>query len=394
MNAIALTALLVAASAPEPLVWLGATRGESLQSLHTAARRYVHPEGPSLLIVGVAHLGDEAYYDDIEDLLSEADVVVYEAVLSEGARPPGGLDNEARARSTEASLRFLADAMGELDDPPADMKAMADALVSRHRVLANIAGALQNDGWGNSVEIITDASGTRLRSLGADGALGGRDWASDIEVSVPVDAGPAQSLQAELAEALRLRFQLSQLPYEQPHWVLGDMSAEEVSRRLSGGGGTIELGGLLTGSSLSGQMAMGLVRMLPSIDAFSGGRAIDGLRLLMIEMLSNRKLVEEGVSLYGEQLEQVILHDRNDAAVEEVMRQAAARAGDETIGLIYGAAHMKGIDEALQQKGWTPIDTRWLAAISVDLDASNLTADDVDAMREWSKMAGSMFGGQ
>jgi hypothetical protein len=61
--------------------------------------------------------------------------------------------------------------------------------------------------------------------------------------------------------------------------------------------------------------------------------------------------------------------------------------------VLYGAAHMPGLDASLQGAGWEPVETRWLPAITVDLTTSNLDQDDIDAMRQMSEMAGSMFGG-
>ena len=172
------------------------------------------------------------------------------------------------------------------------------------------------------------------------------------------------------------------------------MSAEEVSRRLSGGQDTIDIGGMLTGSSLTGKVAVGLIRMLPRIDAISGGRTIDGFRLMMIELLSNPDLVKQGVAMYGEQLEQVILHDRNDVAIEVTKAQLARMSPDATIAVLYGAAHMPGLDVGFCDAGWEPVETRWLPAISIDLEASNLDAQDIAAMEQMSTMASSMFGTQ
>ena len=271
---------------------------------------------------------------------------------------------------------------------------MAEAMVERHRVMANVVRRLQHDAWGNAVEIIETPDGIVFRSLGADGRIGGDGPAADIDAPMPeVPPGSGTSLQRELAAVLRMRFQLSELPYERPNWVPGDMSAEEVSRRLSGGDGSVDIGGLLTGSSMTGKLAVQLIRMLPGIDTLSGGRAIDGFRLMMIELLSNPDLVKHGVAMYGEQLEQVILYDRNDVAIAATKKQLASLAPDASIAVLYGAAHMPGLDVGLRDAGWDPVETRWFPAITIDFDASNLDQDDIDAMRQMSEMASSMFGG-
>jgi uncharacterized protein YbaP (TraB family) len=391
-----LTLLMVQAPSEAPrLAWMGASRSDAASAVHCAARRYERPHSPSIWLVGVMHLGDGAYYETLDALLEPMDIVVFEAVLPAGAQTPGGVDDADRIKQTQASLKVLADAAADLPDPPQSMEALSTAMLSDHRVMANIVRRLRKDAWGNDVQLVQETDGHVVRSLGADGRIGGDGSAADIDVQVPTSPSEDGSvLQRALGEALNMSFQLNNLPYERPNWVPGDMSAEEVGRRLSGGDGAgFELGGLLTGSSLSGKMAVGLIRMLPAIDAVSGGRAIDGLRLMMVEMLSNQNLVEKGVSMYGEAFEQVILHDRNDAALAATFEQAERLSADQSVAVLYGAAHMMGIDRLLREAGWQPVETRWLEAMTVDFKASNLTPADIAAVRQWSKMAESMLGG-
>ena len=46
-----------------------------------------------------------------------------------------------------------------------------------------------------------------------------------------------------------------------------------------------------------------------------------------------------------------------DLALEEESR----------LGVVYGAAHLKGIDEHVTAKGFTPIRTLWMPVLEVDL---------------------------
>jgi hypothetical protein len=46
----------------------------------------------------------------------------------------------------------------------------------------------------------------------------------------------------------------------------------------------------------------------------------------------------------------------------------------------------------MRTEGWVPVETRWLNAMQVDLLASKLTSEDIDAIRNWSEMAGSLLG--
>lgn len=399
---LSLALALVLVGSPE-LQWLGSTHSDAAATLHTAARRYAQPGQPDVWLVGVAHLGDSSYYEAIDDLLQSSDTVIYEAVMPEGAQAPGGIDDASKASSTRASLHVIASmAAGHSVD---SIEALAGELVDGHRPSANVVQALRNDGWGNRVEFSMLDGKPALRSLGADGRPGGDGPAADIIVAVPEDSGAdGSTLQRALAEALRMRFQLNSLPYEQAHWVPGDMTAEELHRRLTGtepatpgvqgeeDGEPFELAGMLTGTSFSGQFAVGMIRMLPALDALSGGRAIDGLRMLLIESLSNPELLKQGTAMLGERFEQVILHDRNDVAVAFTLKHCRRHGPGDAVAVLYGAAHMPGIDALMRTEGWVPVETRWLNAMQVDLLASKLTSEDIDAIRNWSEMAGSLLG--
>ena len=380
------------------LQWLGATRSPEAATLHTAARRYEKPGQPDIWLVGVAHLGDAGYYIALDELLKASDTVIFEAVMPAGATPPSGIDHASRAAATRASLRVIADmAAGQKVD---SLEALAKALAMDHRPSANVLRRLEHDAWGNDVTLERGSSGLVVRSNGADGRPGGDGHAADVLVPVPdIEGADGGTLQRELATGLRLEFQLNSLPYESPNWVPGDMSAEELHERLTGDkaatngeGEPTEFSGMLTGTSGVGQMAVGFIRMLPSIDRASGGRAIDGLRLIMIESLSNPDVVEQGTAVLGERFEQVILHDRNDVAVVHTMDQVDRHAEGDAVAVLYGAAHMPGINDAIVAKGWQPVETRWLDAIGVNLAASKLTAEDLAAVRQWSEQAGAMFG--
>lgn len=66
-------------------------------SLETATVRYVRADGkrdgkagPVIDLVGVVHIGEKGYYETLNRLLAEYDVVLYELVAPEGTRVPRG----------------------------------------------------------------------------------------------------------------------------------------------------------------------------------------------------------------------------------------------------------------------------------------------------------------
>ena len=75
-------------------------------SLQIASRRYIGPEAsglPEVWLIGVTHIGMEAYYRDLSALTEGCDLVLYESVMPAGARAPGGAGPDHRVASTQAS---------------------------------------------------------------------------------------------------------------------------------------------------------------------------------------------------------------------------------------------------------------------------------------------------
>src|SRR4051794_38727393 len=61
-------------------------------AMQTAVAKYVAAKRPGVKVdlVGAVHVGDKAYYDDLNKLFEDYDVVLYELVAPEGTRVPKG----------------------------------------------------------------------------------------------------------------------------------------------------------------------------------------------------------------------------------------------------------------------------------------------------------------
>lgn len=59
-------------------------------ALETAVVRYTAPGGLTVDLVGVVHIGDKVYYQKLNKLFEQYDVVLYELVAPRGTRPPPG----------------------------------------------------------------------------------------------------------------------------------------------------------------------------------------------------------------------------------------------------------------------------------------------------------------
>ncbi len=82
------------------LAWTRKTTGESIVSLELVSRRFEAEGKPDLWLVGVAHIADSSFYDDIASLIDEMDIVLYESVRPSGSRPPFGETEEEKVVST------------------------------------------------------------------------------------------------------------------------------------------------------------------------------------------------------------------------------------------------------------------------------------------------------
>ncbi len=102
----------------EPSKFLRVKRDEKKQpvGLETATVRYVPANGEGELVVdliGVVHVGDKDYYQKLNKQMEQYDVVLYELVGPEGAKPPKG--GRKNADNPLAMIQQMAKIMLELD---------------------------------------------------------------------------------------------------------------------------------------------------------------------------------------------------------------------------------------------------------------------------------------
>ncbi len=101
---------VIPAEISEPsLLWTRKTVGENIVSIELVSRRYEAEGKPDLWLIGVAHVAEESFYDEVTSLLDEMELVLYESVRPSGSRPPSGTTEEERVASTQKSLEFVAD---------------------------------------------------------------------------------------------------------------------------------------------------------------------------------------------------------------------------------------------------------------------------------------------
>lgn len=360
--------------------------------LETAVRRFVDPvRGTEVLLAGVTHIGDAAYYAALGDLLGTCDVVLFELVRPAGAGAVAGATPQARRDATRAAAMFLADAMAVLPAavadgeaqvaPPTSVAGLAERLRATDTILANLVAATAMDAWGHPFTVSADA----VRSLGADGAEGGEGEAADIIVDVPPAtgmAGRAGGLQASLAQALGLAFQLHEIDYASPSWRASDLTIDDLDARLRargvpislGGGGADGGGGPALFGGVTDTVARLMLTMIERGDRMSGGTLRRSLRLLLVELLGDPATLEGGLAQLGEDFHAIIIEERNEVPVRDLQALLAVDPVPGRIALVYGAGHLPDLAARLAALGLEEGESTWLSAITVDLAAEGVPA--------------------
>ncbi len=236
--------------------------------LETSIVTYVNDAGQEVDLIGAVHVGDEAYYDLLDERFAGYDVLLYEMVK------PKNVDMAARNRATE--------------EPPFAMK---------------LIGGLQK--------------GMQL--------------------------------------ALELDFQTEEINYSAANFVHADLDLETFMQLQEERGESFldlmikqMVNDIMRPAEANGR-AQPQVSLLEIMDAMNAPDRARRLKLLFARELSRMDDLS-AVFNSGEE-GSVILDVRNEKAVE-VLDSELARAGIDEIGIFYGAAHMKGIAELLEERGF------------------------------------------
>ncbi len=357
--------------------------------------RRVKAEGPALTVAGAVHIADQGFYTRLQEILDGNNVVLYESVRPSGSGRDTHETDPARIKQTQRRLRFLAavvhKARAEAGELPASLDEVARA--AEGAIAELIRGSLA-DAWGNPIELLADPSardGFDLRSLGADGVPGGDDLATDIYWSAQKPLSRAEraaaggekgGLQAQLAEALGLVFQLEGMSHDRPNWRNSDLSLDEVQDRLESSGadgGTLFR--VLDGSSFSARLVGILVRLIGLTES---SRAMT--KLMLIEMLGQAdKLLASPAAMGGAEMEglmKVIIEDRNRVVIDDLAAIIEGEPGVATVGIIYGAGHLPDLIARLREMGYEPSGVEWITAMEVDVRAAGLTVPQARQLRQ------------
>ncbi|MBX3409245.1 MAG: type II secretion system protein GspG [Phycisphaeraceae bacterium] len=348
-----------------------------LLTLEIAARRYEpRAGGPVVDLVGVVHVGDQAYYDRLQEFMDSHDLVLYEGVKPAGSGSDlRNADDAAKAKVTKSRQRLLAIMSERYRRTHGEYPATVANLVERTPgAAARLAASAERDGWGREQQFMPAPSGrgVEIVSLGADGEPGGEGAAADIRFSEqkPLTReerqGGGEGIQAQLAEALGLKFQLAAMDYTKPHWRNSDMTVDQIQARLSEENASAEfLFSLLDGRSMAGRLVGMMLNFIKTNPALSLS-----VKVMLIETLTNADETlggGRGPANMGAFMK-VIIEDRNEEVLKDLQRVIDEEPGVKTVALFYGAGHLPHFEERLVKDfGYEATSDLWLEAIAVDL---------------------------
>ncbi len=401
------------AGSPEPFL-RATTAADGRRTLELSSRSYRRADGtgPTITLVGAVHIADAAFYAAKQAELDGHDLVLFEGVRSTGMGDiPASLDDAAKATATAKRLRFLAQLAVAARERCGSFAEDFESLARDSGRLGDYVSRSTADGWGRPIEfeiVERPAEGAvpasqlaRFRSLGADGAAGGEGPAADLVVdgdAIPVErrasrGGDGGNIQARLAKALGVAYQLDAIDSGKPNWRNSDMDVEEVRARLEQAGPDASMVlRLLEGNSLEARVAGVLISFLGASRTLSSV-----VKLMMIEQLSaaGGELGGMGGMKSLAAMQKVIIDDRNRVVLDDLKRIIDDERDLASIAIFYGAGHLPAFERSFRDElGLEPVGETWTAAMSIDPSQTGMSPAQLRSMRRMLERSMGRSGGE
>lgn len=346
--------------------------------------------GPSVDLVGAAHIGDESFYEALQTHLNAKDVVLFEGVKPAAAErvDETSATDEERAERTRKRIRMIASVAEAYREEKGEYPDSIDRLAAaKDKRTAWLVSTSSKDGWGRAlIYTLTPDSprGFELVSLGADGREGGYNADADIAWSAlpPLTEDEKLSddpgIQSQLASALGLKFQLDVMDHSRPNWRNSDMSVDQLQARFEEAGVSgASLFKMLDGSSLQARalgFILGFIKRDPSMGAL--------VKVMLVDMLADADRILTAAPGDMGRMMDVIVRDRNTVVIDDLKAIIRDEPAVASVGIIYGAGHLPDLQRRLTQElGYKVTGERWVSAIDVDLKAAGVPLRQAQSMR-------------
>ena len=378
----------------ESKLWTRKVESPNLISIEIVSRKYEASEQPDIWLVGVAHIADGYFYEEVTSLLDGMDIVLFESVRPTGSRPPGGESDSEKVESTRLALDFVADIVKLIAEEEGEIPNSLDEVIANSVLLDSRIASWVTDAsigpWGRpfAMQVNPEDRTVALWCFGSDGKVGGSGVAADMFVTRDIvfseelaELSEEQSVQEGMADALDLEFQLDSISYDNPNWFCSDLTIGEVEQNLAERGSDLAILDVIRGRAFTAKIATGMMKLLPILNTLVGGGIKETARLLMIEILTmpNSDEIFDGID---PELNEVIIIDRNTEVLEDIEATIATVEDLTSIGILYGAGHMKDLAQRLEEDfGYMSTEEKWFVAMSVNPNDSLLDQSDLNQMK-------------
>lgn len=339
------------------------------------------PQQPVVHLVGVTHIGDKAYYNELQKFLDEQDVVLFEGVKPGAAATDlEKADDASRVKMTKSRQRLLAVIVSRHKTKNGELpKTLDDAFANLHGSMARLGRAATTDGWGREQKYVLlpaaegKPAGFDIVSLGGDNAEGGEGAAADLKFSAqkPLtkeEKSGGEGIQLQLAKALGLEFQLVAVDYNRPKWRNSDMTMDELEKSLeeAGASGGI-LFSMLDGSSMMSKLLSGFLGMVASSPELSFY-----MKVMVVETLAHaEQMMEVQASTQKSMgaMMKVLIEERNKVVFKDLEKLIAEEPEVKSVALFFGAGHLADMEERLIAMGYSESGVIWKDAVDIDSGA-------------------------
>jgi hypothetical protein len=358
------------------------------RQLDLLTREFEHADAakPRVTLCATSHIAEAAFYANIHAHLDGLDLVLYEGVREHRDVPAsGGVDPAAAAAVTSHNQRWLmilAERFRKREGhQPEDLEELLEWLPPRVRTWAWWAA---HDGWGRRQEVRFSPRGIEVVSLGADGQPGGTGEAADISSGdqrrIRNRELRLSSLFSRSASALRLADQTEHIDVHRERWRPCDRTVTELCEHA---GPEVGLAVRQVIQRLQGRtFGAHAAALALDVVGLTAGTA-NAARIVFIEGLDaaiNETDVEPGDEAQDDEdaarMQSAIVDFRNQHVIDEILRESASSSPPRTIGVLYGAAHMAGIESVLRSHGYRGVKDTWYPAVRAT-DALTLSPRDV-----------------
>lgn len=219
--------------------------------------------------------------------------------------------------------------------------------------------------------------------IGLDNAKGG-----------PGQARTEAGIQAGLAKALGLVFQLDAIDYRRPHFINSDLKAGTIA-------GQIKEKSAATGDSQSDAtfaMLLNALRGTGDLGAMlntfvttlgKSPEMQETTKALLIEVLGHSDELmglAQSASPAMKDLLAVLLAERNAVVLGDLRKQLAQRKAGESVAIFYGAAHMPEFAQRLRDElHYEPAAQEWETAFSADPAKGGINPAQIRLLLELAK---------